>query len=232
MTDREQRRAEELSRFLDSEMDAAEAESFARRLKEDPELAAQWREWQANDAAIRADFAGLDDAVGALPAPSAAVPEIALPQAANDNRSWRRFAGLAIAASLAAAVFAFTLRAPGGDTALAALDDLPSGETARLAGGEAITAVLTFAADDGRWCREYAISDGRQGVACRSSEGWRIEREIARDPASSTGTGYELAQGADPQALEDVYARLGGAEPLGREEEQALIRDGWTPPAD
>ncbi|MBI1403152.1 MAG: hypothetical protein GC147_08065 [Porphyrobacter sp.] len=221
---------QQLARFLDGEMAGEEAAAFAARLEQDPDLAGMLRQWQANDSAIRADFDRLAEGGTALPL------ERIVPPPANNNDRLRWSAGFAMAASLAALMVVFTMRAPNGEApTLAALERVPSGETAPLPGGEAITPVLTFAAGDGRWCREYAISDGRRGIACRANGVWTAEQEVAWDAASPKrppSTGYEVAAGASAQALDSAYDRLDGGDPLSAAKEKALLERGWTARAD
>lgn len=241
-------RDERLARYCDGEMDAAERAAFEDDLARDPQLAEQLASWRRNDFDIGADFDammadGAPERVSALLAgsPSAQIVSLADERSqgaasiAAPIRLRRWFVPGAIAASLAGVVLLGMLQLSGPNApSLGELDDLPSGQSIALADGSEMTAVLTFADAEGRWCREYAIDTGVQGIACREHGMWAIETESSAAAApSSSPDGQYVTAGADAVAeLDEAYARLGAGDPLGREQEQALMDSGWTLAAD
>lgn len=227
-----------ISAYLDGALDQAGMAAFEAALETDPALAADMARLVENDSLLRAAFdppmqTEPDDAL--LARMGLTEPLSPAPVAANDNppfwRGWRLTAASAMAAALALAV---TLSLPGDQAPMPfgrALDATASGEVAVLEGGAELTPLLTFAAADGRFCREFSLggaTSSGNGIACRQGPGsWQVE---ALDPAAARladSTQIVLASGASSGALEAAYDRLNAGDPLTREREQSLISSDW-----
>lgn len=230
-----------LARYIDGEMTSEESAAFEKRLAHDPLLAARFDAWARQDAAVTDDLAALLNAApwdGLGPAASALPIDLAARRAEKlANRRW--FVPVALAASLAlVALLSIPLMQVGGDPSLAALDHLPSGQSLALEDGASITAVLTFASADGRWCREYARSQaktgGQTGIACRNGSGWQVEQEVggAGHIPADQGQGYATVGAEESAVLDETYASLAASEPLSPQEEARLLQNGWTTPTD
>jgi hypothetical protein len=235
MTDRDER----VAAWLDGTMSEDECMLFEAELERDPALAAQVAAWQDNDALLRAAYdAPMTQAVDeALLARMGLAEKPAPPVAANDNPLWRRWmfpAGGAVAAGLAL-VFLFGANPRAGQSGsetqfAAAMEELPSRAVRVMAGGGKVSPVLSFAAADGRFCREFAVSGGAQpggGIACKDGAEWKVEaRSASGAPATDPGR-IATAGGPDDQELAAAYARLGASDPLSVDAEGRLIASGW-----
>lgn len=226
---------ERLALYLDGEMDAAAVAAFEAEMARDPALAETVAAWRTNDRRIATALGPIADAP--LPADlvamlSAAPDRAADPiPAANDNPVWwRRFAvplGGAVAAGLVAVFLAGPLAGPGREGTLDyALETGRSLQAVQLADGRTVTPTMTVRAADGRFCREYRISD-MVGLACRSAGKWSVEAQGKGAGPAGQDT-IMTAGGADTAALEGAYARLGASDPLGADEENALISGKWA----
>lgn len=228
-----------LARYVDNEMDEGERIAFEQDLAKSPALAARLDAWRMQDRAVAADISQMFDD---LPYPHG-LDQPASPSAISPVRPDRPVANrpppgrqrkwlvpAALAASLALVV-ALSIQFTGsrGNMPLDALEQLPTGQSVALADGTNLTAVLTFASGDGRWCREYTIGVGA-GIACRTEGTWQAEVEVAsaqQTPADSS-TAYATAGVADNGALDAAYDRLRPGDPLGLAEEAAVMDDGWA----
>ncbi len=114
------------------------------------------------------------------------------------------------------------------------LEQEPSRHDARISGGagEAVVmrASLTFKDKNQRYCREYEIATpggkGFVGLACRTGEGkWAVQVHVA----SSVNTPGKVipADGSRPEALDAIVDRLIDGDALGRDDEAAVIANGW-----
>ena len=251
---------ERVAGWLDGSLSAAEAARFEADLASNPELAEQVADWQRNDDLLRAAFNApfeqeVDDAL--LARMGLATPTLASAPAsgstevidlaarrrsaavANDNLPRRRWAlplGGAIAAGLALAVVLTggpSLFAPTGsaDVRFAeAMEKLPSRTQLVLPDGGQVAPVLSFAAADGRYCREFTVSGGTRpggGIACKGSAGWKIEARSAVGAVPADPGTIGMAGGPDGRSLDAAYARLGASDPVSVQTEQRLIAGGW-----
>lgn len=248
---------ERITAWLDGTLAPAEAAQFKADMERDPSLAEQVKAWQSNDALVRQAFAAPmrqepDDALlarmGLIPPASVESPSNVVELAArrrpaaasNDNNSrhwrWALPIGGAFAASMAFALFLTGNPLGSGgqgdaDQQIAAvLDTQPSRLTRTFPDGTKITPTLSFAAADGRYCREFALSGGNVsggGIACKGSSGWKIE---ARSPTSAAPAGSDrivTAGGRNDDSLDEAYARLSASDPLSADAEKKLIATAW-----
>jgi hypothetical protein len=107
---------------------------------------------------------------------------------------------------------------------LATLENGESGKAA-VEGDRSVQIILTFEADDGRYCRTFGARDASasaEGVACRTNGQWQV---IAWDGAADPGEGFRAA--GSSELLDDVMDRLGGSPALEVADERALIEQHW-----
>ncbi len=228
-------RAETIAAYLDGSLASEERRRFEAEMQADARLAEDVRQWQANDAMLRAAFPIAQDRVDAAMLERLGLTEPQkLPVAANDNRwGWGRIglAGGAIAASLAVAMVMFQPDEKGLDSDpqfQVAMESLPSGQSATLTGGDALRPVLTFRAGDGRFCREFSGEKVGGGIACRSGRQWTIEARSARGAVTGDGGEIRTAAGSDPIALDAAMERLGASDPFNGEKEKDIISSRWV----
>lgn len=109
-----------------------------------------------------------------------------------------------------------------------ALEKAASGETVTTADASRMRLILSFAAKDGRFCREFDVATRKAasvGVACRENGAWRMEVLLAAKPQDNGA--YTPASGYNTQAFDDVVTSLMKDAPLGKDQERALIGRGW-----
>lgn len=248
-------RDERIGGWLDGVLDPDETARFEADLARDPGLRAQVAAWQANDDLLREAFSapireGVDNALLermnlARPQPRLVFSREDAPAGAgpaNDDpigwpTGWRRrlrprvavaLGGL-VAAGLALAVILPGQQARRDDPMALAMAQLPSGSARTLPDGSRVTPVLSFAAADGRMCREFALA-GRStgsGIACKGTAGWTIEARSDGSTAPAATGRIGTAGGPDGAGLDAAYARLGAGDPLPASDERALIAAGW-----
>jgi Putative zinc-finger len=114
-----------------------------------------------------------------------------------------------------------------------ALETAPSGATVTLGGSTSaftMEALLTFKNRRQNFCRQYDVSgpdSSYAGIACRGEDGrWRLELHIAVAPHSAPKDKVVPA-GKGSSAVEAAVNSVIEGDALGRDEEEALIRNGW-----
>lgn len=115
------------------------------------------------------------------------------------------------------------------DPVFAALEHTPSGASMRISDDVVVKPILTFQSAAGDYCREVEFDSSRAasvGVACRESGEWRIVVLAATEDGPTDGGYATVGEGAS-EAIESVFERLGGGDPLSPEAEQAAIRSRW-----
>ena len=241
---------EQLSAFLDGELPSQDMDALSRDIESDALLAARMERIGAANAAYV-------DAVGRIDrAPMSEALKAAIETAADTKviafRPRRLTAFLvehrAMAASLLCAVAVWGVMsttsngspsnpfAPGTDGVIMAnsplhamLEGALTGEASTI--GDATAAPrLTFATDDGSFCRQFDVVTDEcvsAGIACREESLWRTQ-VVAYGLAKPTGE-FQTASAARAPALESFLdARMSGA-PVNAEEEGRLLRSGWKP---
>ncbi|MEQ1688224.1 MAG: hypothetical protein ABL874_06600 [Sphingopyxis sp.] len=241
----------QIARYLDGEMDAATRTVFEAELEHNPELAVVVAQWRVNDTALQKLFAGcpVDEALIARlglgsdsAARSASIIDFAAvrakrvvhaPQSATSGR-WvkpRWIASGAIAAALALAVSIKMMTAtPGlsdGPAFQLAMQQNITGQSTPI-GDSQVVPVLSFAANDGRFCREYRVEGAAsmRGITCRDDRRWTTEAEVSIASAPDA-TGIVAASGEASAVIDTAYVRLRGGDPLNAAQERAAIIDEW-----
>jgi hypothetical protein len=116
-----------------------------------------------------------------------------------------------------------------GNPVFAALEGTPSGETMQISADAAVKPILTFQSAEGDFCREVEFDSAQAasvGVACREGGEWRVV-VLAATESGPSESGYATVGEGASVALENVFERLGGGDPLSPEAEQALISSRW-----
>lgn len=241
---------EQLSAFLDGELPAPDMDALSRDIERDPQLAARMERVSSANAA----YVDAIDRINHAPVSAVLRSVIETPPTAKvvAFRPRRLTAFMsehrAIAASLLCAVAVWGVMsttaskgassdpfAPGPDGMIAAnsplyqmLESAPTGQESSV-GGATSVARLTFAADDGSFCRQFdvATNDGvSAAIACREDSGWRAQ-VVAYGLSRPTGE-FQTASAARSPALESFLdARMSGA-PMDAEEESQLLANGWA----
>ncbi|MEM9304569.1 MAG: hypothetical protein AAGE01_20830 [Pseudomonadota bacterium] len=233
---------EQLSAYLDGELDDAETALIDDALAADAQLRARLESLALADVALREAVSAIDD----VPMP-AGVHELlaASASSAEQPSAFARFIDSifprpihAVAWSLlcfaAGGIFLQLLPEDDGGIRLGpvaaasalhtALEEAPSGSARN-----GVVAHLTFQGTDGRWCREVSIQasgNPARALACRSDGSWSLEL------AAPLGTGEAGADGYTPASDESaafgrIVDAMMAADSLSPDEEQRLISDGW-----
>lgn len=110
-----------------------------------------------------------------------------------------------------------------------ALERSASGDLTTI-GDERIRMILSFAAKDGRFCREFESFGAKGsvvGVACKGQRGWAMEVILAAAPHAPDETQYAPASGFNAKALDDVVSQLMDGQPMTAEAEAAARAKAW-----
>ena len=171
-----------LSMYVDNELDAERTIALISRLRSEPALRERLEVMEANDKRVRQLFTQSDKQVPEHLAPLVAAENVAV---LGMTRRWQRWASVAVAASCAIAIALVVdlnqtdvFNPMAMDPQLAkALEQYPSRATGwdTLDAERQFRSVLTFPAADGRWCREFLLSQSEshwRGVACRDGSEW------------------------------------------------------------
>lgn len=225
---------EEIAAFADAELDQVRQEEIAAAVAADPELAEQVRAHRALRERLTQHFAPIleaplperlteplqqdRDAVVSL---AAARDKRGRPSTASMSR-WAWFAGPALAASLALALFLPRGgQADYADGALAAA--LEQQLVSSQEPGAARRILLSFRNDNDEYCRAFIGSD-TSGIACREAEGWRLVEE-AGGVAPQQGE-YRMAGNPAASVLERAQSMAAGPALDAQQEREARER-GW-----
>lgn len=242
---------EQLSAFLDGELSAQDTDALSQEIERDARLAARMEGiGSANTAYV--------DAVGQIdrvPISAGLKTAIETPPAAKviafRPRSLTAFVAehRAVAASLlcAAAVWGVMSAtsngsqsdpfAPGPDGVVMAnsplhqlLETAPTGQASTV-GSATAAPRLTFAADDGSYCRQFDVVTDEgvsAAIACREDTGWRTQL-VAYGLLRPTGD-FQTASAARSPILETFLDTRMPGSPMNSEEEGRLLRSGWGRP--
>lgn len=241
-----------LSAYLDGELADDEAERITERLAREPALMRRLEAMKSADDATRQAFEKLDE----QPMPAAVLDMLGTTAAERSatvvpfpRRIVRHFIQLPVALAASVALVAGFLVSnvlreapsdPYGITpagVVAAGSDLHellehgiSAEAHQFADGATGQLVLTFEDKAGDYCRQLVVDGGEhgvQGVACRRDGSWQVET-LSFGGGVDAGGPFRPASGTTPAAVNSaIDALIGPRDPLGVDEEKALISDTW-----
>ena len=224
---------EMLMAYADGELPSDAATDVRRAVDADPELQRRVEMFRRTRAESVAAFGPVIDE----PVPDTLVAAIRrnAPADAAPQRSLFRF--LVPAAALAAAAVVgyvggvLTAIPPAGSLPTAeiaaAVNGLPTGATATVAGG-AVTVAGSYATPDG-YCRilSIAASDGGwRAAACGNGGRWTMEMVIAD---ATAGGGYTPASGGVVETIDAFLDAEGAGGTLDAAAEAAAISGNWRP---
>jgi hypothetical protein len=227
---------EELMAFADGALDEPRFSDVAGAVEADPEIAARLEELVVGGRAAAAVYAGLAE----VPVPARLTRSVADIEAASrvvpfPAQRLPRALSYAMAAGVAALIAVpvgyligqgsapvplVAAGPPLGPLLAAELGRLPSGQDARLPGGDVVRAIATFADGEGQLCREFEV-DGALAtvaVACRTETEWRVA--IAID-APVAADGY--APASSIAALDAFLGAIAAGAPMNEAEELAAL---------
>jgi hypothetical protein len=90
-----------------------------------------------------------------------------------------------------------------------------------------VAVVLSFRAGDGRVCRSFSLASGADGLACRTSTGWRIEALGQSRRAPQPNEAFRQAGSPLSGAVLAAVEELQAGESLDPEQERQLRDAGW-----
>jgi hypothetical protein len=237
--------------YVDDELDAAQRTMVNAALKGDAALQRRAEEMRLSRDLLREAFPlqSPERVPGRL---DAAAERLAAACTRQSRRARHDFslrpkyavgAALAVCAVAAAAYFAWqpVKRTPQIVTALAQIDpgnplhtlleSTPSAQVVEVPEeGATLRAILTFRANDGRFCREFEIlasARASTGIACREKGQWHTEVRSSAAAALTSSNYYTPAAGFDDPAIAAMVDKLMQGEPLGVEEEAQVLAAHW-----
>jgi hypothetical protein len=233
---------EQLSRYLDGDLEESERLQLETLLQQDSELRQQMKELSAADALMRRainDFAADDVPAHITALVNRSRNEVELEdQPLPRETKWP----LALVAStlvlvsflagqrlpLTSTLDSSTATGTNLSTALEGSASMHEGWL-KLGNDTQIRPTLSFASTAGNWCREYLMrkSGGQwQGVACRIDGNWQVGLQIATEEERATGDGY-IPAGTNGSEVFSSYTESLGGSPVGTAAENELISSGW-----
>ena len=226
---------ERLAAYADGQLDGESARAVEAALAQSDDLRADLAAHRALRAQLAAHFAPiLSEPVPA--SLSALIPQggsgaevvdfaaMAQRKAVGPPRTWLRWAGPALAASL---VLAVLVARPGGS------GDYAGGETAQALDTQLAASIvqrgkvrvlLSFANRAGELCRGFTAPEG-SGIACRDDDGWRMVRRLPGVSADQRGD-YRQA-GSTGAGLMAAAQDMAAGDPLDAAAESAARSRGW-----
>ena len=243
---------ETLSAFLDGELSTEQAEQIEQAINDDAELAARVESLaKVNELASQAYQEILHD-----PIPQHLIDAVRQQQPVRaevislaSRKRFMDYVPMAVAASVALVVGSLLGYQIGDDGAdshslvqadaglivmqnplYIALEQTPSLQHYEMDNGDVIVPVMSFQADDGRYCREFQINSDQNvsvGVACKENNYWNTQVLLAAGSRPVDSTSYQPASGYSQEILDTVLDQLWMGVAYDVAEEQALIQKGW-----
>jgi hypothetical protein len=229
---------EQLSAYLDGELDDAQRAQAEREIEADPALAERVRTQQALRTRLQAAYAPvLDEPLPErLLAATRSAQVVDLTAARKSRRRWGWPEWAAMAASVLAGVIGGRLlldeplqtRADGSVVARGMLARALDRQLAADTNVSDVRLATSFVARSGRYCRSFVLERTAPlaGVACREGDAWTLQALASAARGESTG-GYRMATSALPAAvLKTIDEQINGA-PLDAAGERAALERGW-----
>jgi hypothetical protein len=243
---------EELVAFLHGELGAEANSAVEAALEADPRMAARAELLANQDSLIRDAFAPILDAevpehlraIVASGPQGAEVVDLAQVRSRRSSTVWGLQQFGAMAASLVLGLFighallGGSATSPEGALLMATdggllvnrdvekvLSGTPSGRPVQVASLGDVDIAITFEANDGRLCRQFALrgpSRTDDAVACRDGQDWLLEALGRR--SDSVGEMRTAAGDAAPAVISAVDALIAGEPLVGEAETRALQR--------
>ncbi|KJS08810.1 MAG: hypothetical protein VR73_04315 [Gammaproteobacteria bacterium BRH_c0] len=233
---------QQLSAFLDSELDEHEMAALREALAMDEALADRLAELALVDTVVASAYATIDhrpvpEAVTTLLSPATGADNVvALPVWQRLRRSLQP--QYAIAASLALlAVFGIARLIPDASqtdwqNVAAVLETAPSGISHPLDADTAIKPRLTYKNRDGDYCRQFQLarSNGtEESIACRKDDQWQRVTTVYL-PAVNDDAEYSAASGGS--GLDAILDQSIADGPFDAQTEESLISSDWSAVSD
>ncbi len=239
---------EMLAAYADGELGPEDVATVEAAMAADPALAEQVAAHRRLRATLSAHFAPILDMpvperlTAALEKPDNVVQLAAVrrqkeaekaAKAASDNGAPTRWVmGGALAASLALGVLiggqfpsSDPIRSTGGTlVAAASLDHALTSQLASAQQGEPVRILVSFQAQDGRYCRGFETGE-TAGIACRESNRWAIVRSQSTD-AKAGQAGYRQAGSGAAQIMAAAQDMATG-EAFDSASERKAVEQGW-----
>jgi hypothetical protein len=226
-----------IAAFADGQLDAADRARVEAAIAADPALAEKVAAHRALRQLLAAHYAPLTEAVvpahlTQLLSPKAESAEVVSFAAERQQRGlapvvrrWAPIAGPALAASLVLALWQpWQGGAPEGYAGEQLAAVLETQLVATQRGNTDTRILLSFEREDGGLCRAWRDGDSG-GIACRDTEGWKIEQQFALSGAQSS----EFRQAGSETDLLAAAQEMAAGAALDAEEEQAARDRNWQP---
>ncbi|MGS2719699.1 hypothetical protein [Paraglaciecola aestuariivivens] len=106
------------------------------------------------------------------------------------------------------------------------LDTSLSGQAYDLQSGQTVTAQLSFANQQGQFCRQYLIQDVHSStqIACKGATGWELKAQ-SDEPNVANATEYQTA--SSKHKLDQMIDKMIAGAPFDRQQEQSAIQTDW-----
>ncbi|WP_017443886.1 anti-sigma factor family protein [Gayadomonas joobiniege] len=224
---------QDLSAFLDAELDEIQMQAIREALIEDEALAQRLADLAMVDEQIKQVYSSINN--NKVPAEIEALLNIdQVPQSANVYQLSNWFRPASMAASVALVVGLLVgIWLPQKNNLNSAwqaqvqvLDSSLSGEAVIDEQGRTIQPLLSFVNADGNLCRQYQISEpdhSSQHLACRTEQGWRkqlsqfgLAPQVAEEYATASGQTDIMRQAISQMAVGGLLNKTQEAEKLNR----------------
>ncbi len=239
---------EDLMAYVDGQLDPERAAEIASAVAADPSLERRMAAYLESRAALSGAF----DEVLSEPVPDRlrmlVLGDAASSRVVRMDRSrrspalygWPQAIAAGVVLTVGVVIGAYLLPASSTDDVFAtglvtsdralarALESTASGGLSDV-GEHRFRVLQSFRTTDNSVCREYQAGDanrGATGVACRTTDGWRVEVQVASDAPEQVSS-YRPASGVDVAAIDDVLYRLGALPGFDAAAESCLIANGW-----